>query len=265
MALKHYQNIVTSTTEQCCQLFFIFTGVGGQLLLMSPVEFLQKTDLAKRNFVIFKDPRQLGYRQGISAEISDLNALVDWQRQFLLDHPYIREVYCIGVSAGAIPAMISGHRLGVDTVWSFSARSPSARWREKYGSAQPAKVGVKPWLRDRLRNTAMRLRKLTNTPARESLVESMLDIEMMKDAADELSEHNGQTEYRLFYSSTNVTDIFVHNLLSACPGVTSFPITPPPDSPDRFRPGWDHMILPILNHKGELGRLFPPFGSVHFR
>lgn len=262
MALKHYQNIVTSTTEQCSQLFFVFTGVGGRLLLMSPFEFLQNSDLAKRNFVIFKDPRQLGYRQGISAEIPDLNSLYNWQQKFVLDHPFIQEVYCIGVSAGAIPAMIAGHRLGVNTVWSFSARSPSARWREKYGSARGPNIGVKPWLKEQLRNTAMRLRKLTNTAARERLVKSMIDVEMINDAVAELSAHNGKTEYRLYYANTNPTDIFVHKLMAECPGVTSLPISPPFDSPDRFRPGWDHMILPILNQQGELGQLFPPFASV---
>jgi hypothetical protein len=262
MTLKHHQNIVTSTTEQCSQLFFVFTGLGGRLLLMSPFEFLQQTGLAKRNFVIFKDPLQLGYRQGISAQIPNLDALHDWQREFIRERPYIRDVYCIGVSAGAIPAMISGHRLRVNTVWSFSARSPSRLWTKKYGSARPQNSGVKPWLRQKLKNASMRLRKMTNRPARERFDKSLIDVEFINDSAVELSQHNGKTEYRLLYADTNATDIFVHQLLAECPGVTSLPVSPPSDSPDRFRPGWDHMLLPILHQQGGLGQLFPPFAPV---
>jgi hypothetical protein len=262
MALKHYQNIVTSTTEHCSQLFFVFTGVGGRLLRMSPFEFLQETNLAKRNFVIFKDPRQFGYRQGISAEIPNLDAMHDWQRKFVLQRPHIRDVYCIGVSAGAIPAMLAGHRLRVNTVWSFSARSPSARWRKKYGNAHLQNSTVKPWLKEKLKDTAMQLRKLTNRPARERFDKSLIDLDFINDAVIDLSEHNRKTEYRLLYANTNPTDVFVHNLLANCPGVTPLPISPPSDCPDRFRPGWDHMILPILHRQGGLGQLFPAFAPV---
>ncbi len=260
MTLRNYQNIITCTRQECSQLFFIFTGVGGQLLRMSPFEFLQKTDLAKRNFVIFRDPHVAGYRRGISPEIPDLEALYGWQQQFILDHPHIGDVYCIGVSAGAIPAMTAGHRLGVKTVWSFSARTPSDRWRARHAGPRVQRTGLGTRFRERLKKGLIQIRTLTNTPARERFAISMIDRQMISEAATQLSCPNGRTEYRLYYAPSNPTDTYVHDCLADCPGVSSFPVQPPPDYPGRFQPAWDHMILPILNQQGRLGQLFPPGG-----
>lgn len=258
MALQNYQNIVTSTRKECSQLYFIFTGVGGQLLLMSPFEFLQKTDLATRNFVVFKDPHLAGYQRGLSRGIPDLESLYDWQRRFILEHPHISDVFCIGVSAGAIPAITAGHRLGAKTVWSFSARSPSDRWRTRYGGPQSQRTGIRPWLRGQLKKRAVQLRKLTNRTAQEKFAISMIDVELINKAAAQLGCSNGQTEYRLYYCPSNLTDAFVHSCLANCPAVSSHPVQPPSDYPDRFQPAWDHMILQILNQQGRLGQLFPP-------
>jgi hypothetical protein len=254
------RNIVVRHNRQCQQVFFIFTGVGGQLLRMSPLEFLRESGLTNRNIIVFRDPHVRGYRQGISEDIPDLPALYRWQREFCETHPHIREVYCVGVSAGAAPAILAGHHLEAKTVWSFSARSPSGRWRARNPGSHPARpAGRRQSARRQLQELAMRLRKISNTTARERYRPSMLDLQLIDDAAATISQHNDVTEYRLYYSSTNQTDARIHGRLAGCPGVQSFPVVPPPDSPGRFWPGWDHLVLQILREKGQLGELFPPF------
>ena len=262
MSIEANENIVIYTRKNCSQLFLIFTGMGGQMLLMSPFDFLRDSGLATRNLMIFRDPQQLGYIRGISDDIPSLDSLGDLLERFLANHPHIEEVYCIGVSAGAIAAMLLGHRLRARTVWSFSARSPSELWKQRYGSQSGREPTFKQKVKRRLRVANEKCRRLLNIEAKERLNESLIDVDSIRQAARDLMQPNGCSEYRLFYATSNPTDTFIHQQFVDCPGVVSFPVVPPNSYTDRYKPGWDHMILPILQSEGKLGELFPAFADA---
>lgn len=262
MALKKYGNIVASTRENCSQMFFIFTGAFQNVAGMSPLDFLQKTGLANRNFIVFRDPYRMAFRRGISDEVPDFPTLLGWQRQYLEGLPHVRDVYSLGVSAGAIPAMLSGHHLAARTVWSFGARPPIEQWAAEYDKQKAKDGSLGAFLQRCWQKFARRVRMLTKTPAKAPFRKNFLDVDLVKNAAEMLKNSNGKTEYRLYYIPSNLTDSFVHELLEDTPGAVSLPIEAPPDYPHMYDPGWDHLVLPVLKAKGELKDLFPPFASA---
>lgn len=229
------------------------------MLRMSPFEFLRQSGLASRNLILLRDPYQAGYRRGVSERISSMDQLGESLQHRLEDYPHVKEVYCVGVSAGAMPAMLIGHRLRAITVWSFSARSPSDLWTQRHGHGAAKKSRWSKKLKQRLASLAIRWRRFTNRTATEPFEPAMVDLDLVRRTAEQLAEHNGTTEYRLYYSTSNETDVRIHQLLADCPGVKSCPVDPPRDYPERFQPSWDHMILPILFAQGKLKDVFPAF------
>jgi len=262
MALKKYDNMVTSTRKNCSQMFFIFTGAFQNVAGMSPLDFLQQTGLANRNFIVFRDPYRVAFRRGISEEVSDFPALLAWQRRYLEDLPHVNELYCLGVSAGGIPAILSGHHHGAKTVWSFGARPPVEDWAAEYDRQKTSGASFGGRLQLYGKKLARRLRMLTKTPAKAPFRTGFVDTDLVKKAAEDLKSSNGKTEYRLYYMESNLTDTYVHGFLKDAPGALSLPIEAPPDYPHMYEPGWDHLVLPVLKAKGDLRDLFPPFASV---
>ena len=262
MVLKKYDNMVTSTRKNCSQMFFIYTGAFQNVAGMSPLDFLQQTGLANRNFIVFRDPYRVAFRRGISEEVNDFPALLDWQTQYLADLPHVKEIYCLGVSAGGIPAILSGHHHEAKTVWSFGARPPVEDWATEYDRQKTRGDTLLGRVQLYGKKLARKLRMLTKTPAKAPFRIGVVDTELIKRAAEDLKAANGKTEYRLYYIPSNLTDVYVHGFLKDSPGAVSMPIEPPPDYPHMYEPGWDHLVLPVLKAKGDLKDLFPPFASA---
>ena len=239
---KTLENIVAITRDDCTQLFFLFSGLMRTVGGMRPLGFLKKSQLDTRNVVMLIDPHRAGFRRGITDELCTLDAVVGWQREFLSTVPHVKQVYCIGVSAGCFAAIYSGHHLKADAVWSFSARAPA----EEYWGQESE---------DLLRIQAAR----RDDPDEDPLAHCMLDAEMITIIRDVLGVPNGVTKYHLYYAPTNMCDTLAHTLICDLPQTVSCPIIPPDDFPHNNGPNWDHKILPIIQHMGGLPDLFPPF------
>jgi hypothetical protein len=239
---EKYENIVAIKHEQCSQLFFLYSGLQRTIGGMRALGFLKKSGLEDRNVVMLIDPHKAGFRKGISDELQDMDDLVRWQREYRERQAHIKEVYCIGVSAGGYAAIYSGYHLKAQKVWSFAARSPAPQ----YWGEDPEVL---------LRDQAAR----EFDPDGDLLEHCMLDSEIITTVRDLLLVPNGVTEYNLYYAPSNYCDSLAHTLISDLPGTTSHPITAPDDYPYATGPNWDHKLLPIIQHMGGLPDLFPPF------
>ncbi len=113
-----HKNIQTRLNPECDQVFFIFTG-REQKMHISPLDFFKETKILNRNLVIFRHFDKKSYFNGIEGGIDSLKALIDWQKQFLKEHDWIKKIYTIGSSAGSMAAVLSGHYLKADAVWTF--------------------------------------------------------------------------------------------------------------------------------------------------
>ena len=242
---KTFDNIVAITREDCSQLFFLFSGLMRTVGGMRALGFLKKSQLDNRNVAMFIDTHKTGFRRGISDELRSLDDIVRWQRNFCKELPHVKEVYCIGVSAGSFAAIYSGYHLKADAVWSFGARSPA----EQYWGQDPEEL---------LRIQAMR----QDDPDEDPLAHCMLDADIITIVRDLLSVPNGKTKYHLYYAPTNWCDTLAHTLICDLPEMISCPIIPPDDYPHNNGPNWDHKLLPIIQHMGGLPELFPPFSGA---
>jgi hypothetical protein len=259
MSLTHKNNIVISSREECAQLFYIFTGLYQTVPGLSAMEFLQKTGLANRNFVIFRDPTGSGFKRGVSDEIPDFRSLLKWQHEHRKRLNHVRETYCIGVSAGGIPAIRSGHSLGAATVWCFGARPPSQMVTDRY-VARPGRRNSARRIRSRLRGVGRQFARWgARAPARSPLKKERIDIELIDQTVVELKSYNGATEYRLYYVPSNANDSYVHDRLIDCPGMASYPVQPSPRYQGVYRKHWDHLVLSVIKDNGDLADLFPVF------
>jgi hypothetical protein len=239
---EKFENIVAIKHEECSQLFFLYSGLQRTIGGMRALGFLKKSGLENRNVVMLIDPHKAGFRRGISDELQTLDDLVGWQREYLERQSHIKDVYCIGVSAGGYAAIYSGYHLKAQSVWAFAARSPAP----EYWGQDPEAL---------LRDQAAR----PFDPDGDLLEHCMLDSEIITTVRDLLSVPNGVTEYNLYYAPSNYCDSLAHTLISDLPGTTSYPITAPDDYPHATGPNWDHKLLPIIQHMGGLPDLFPPF------
>ncbi len=254
MSLDTEGNVVVRVRKACSQIFFVFTGAYQNVLGMGPMDFLNNTGLVDRNVVMLKDPHRLAFRLGISQEIPDLQTLICWQKDLISELSHIRHVYCLGVSAGGIPAILTGHALAAETVWSFSARPPLEVWGREYDKAQqPGNT-----LRKKLAKAVSTLRRVTKTPAGSPFDTSFVNMSMVEETVERLkTSANGKTQYRLYYVPSNRTDTHINGMLSQCPGAVLVPVEPSADYTHKYYPDWDHMVLPILNARGDLKSLFP--------
>lgn len=107
----------TLVRKHCRQLFFVFAGSGGQIM-MDPSGFLRASGLLRRNLVLLRDAAQARYRY--SRDVADLLGLVEWQRSKLAELDHVTEVHCLGASLAGYSALVSGHLLRADGVWAFA-------------------------------------------------------------------------------------------------------------------------------------------------
>jgi len=110
--------LVTMTNTECSNIFFIYTGVQGGMM-MNPLDFLQNSGLSNQNVVLLRDTSQTWFLNGCGDQISSSGELVAWLSGYLEGAVYIKHHYCMGSSMGAFPALVFGHMLKARAVWSF--------------------------------------------------------------------------------------------------------------------------------------------------
>lgn len=122
---NHGGNIACLNRENCAQLFFVYAGGLGMVEGMGPMAFLQQSGISDRNVAFVRDPNTHYFSKGVSDELPDLDAVLDWHQSHIDANPHIDEVYCVGNSFGGWSAMFFGYMLGVKKVW---ALSPAGTW-----------------------------------------------------------------------------------------------------------------------------------------
>jgi hypothetical protein len=250
-------NHVMHVRKNCSQLFFLYPGVKMDMAAMKPLEFIQASGLGNRNLVLFRDIFKIYMHRSENGDM--LRALRDVERSCRDRMPHVREVFCIGFSAGALPAIFGGCHVDADAVWCFGPRPPS-----RSGVPSGGRLRHMPrFVRRAIKNGRAAVRKLLNAPYHSRLDESRLDIDLINEVVGCLKSHQGKTQVRLFYAPSNEPDAFVTRRICVAPRTQAYAVEPPRDYPRRFRSmGWDHMIPPILKEKGQLATLFPPFVSA---
>jgi len=124
-ANNHGGNIACLTRENCSQIFFVYAGGAGMVEGMGPMAFLQKSGISDRNFAFVRDPHLVYFDKGVSDEIADLDAVIDWHHAHLAANPHVTEVYCLGNSFGGWAALFFGYMLAAKKVWSLA---PAGSW-----------------------------------------------------------------------------------------------------------------------------------------
>lgn len=109
--------------NDCAQLFMLFTGMRGQMM-MPPMTFIEQTKLVDRNLFMVRDLNECCYQRGVSKDLPDIPSFLNWQKMAVRAFPNVREVYCIGSSAGAYGALLVGHFLKVKQVFAFAPPVP---------------------------------------------------------------------------------------------------------------------------------------------
>jgi hypothetical protein len=101
------------------KLFYVYTGAAARLLV-DPLLFLRTTRLLQHNLVIFRDSQLAFYQRGLLPDLGTFEACLQWQRTFTTQLSHVRRVFCIGTSMGAYAALLFGHLLSAEEVWSFA-------------------------------------------------------------------------------------------------------------------------------------------------
>ena len=105
-----------------------FQGGRAHLVGGVPVpDFLEKTGIGAHTVLMLRDKNQRYYQAGVSAQVSTFDQLVSWIdgiRWLLQTLDGVQRVHCLGVSMGAVAALLAGHALGVRNVWAFSPALP---------------------------------------------------------------------------------------------------------------------------------------------
>ncbi len=109
-------------------LFLIFTGRAGRLM-MNPIEFFEKTSILGRNIVMFTDNARDNYQSGLSTDISTIRKTLEYISSICATFTDIKRIYCVGVSAGAPIAMLTGVHLNAKAVWAFGPPQTVMRCR----------------------------------------------------------------------------------------------------------------------------------------
>jgi hypothetical protein len=110
--------LVTLRNPESSNIFFIYSGFQGGLM-MNPMEFLEKSGLSTQNIVLLRDSSQTWFLNGVGEGIAHWSQLAAWQSGYLEAAAHVRNHYCLGSSMGAFSAIVFGHLLKAQAVWSF--------------------------------------------------------------------------------------------------------------------------------------------------
>lgn len=254
------------------QLFFLFVGVWEPLTIHT-LDFMRNAAIGDRNMVILKDPYGVHcYWRGLSDEYSSLDGIVRWQQEQLATRfPHVREVFCVGTSAGASAALHTACRLRARAAWSLAgrvARADVLQQRERVASelyqttlGRPALGLPTPEERAALEQAfgtpevrALRW-QLTGNPA------TVVAQEQVAALVDVVRGCNAGTDFHFYYATTNAIDRQFAETFRCCPRAALYPITPPPSdgSTDIVFRDPDHGIVAILHKMGRLGSVFSAY------
>lgn len=109
------------TRAHCAQMFFVYTGRANRRV--NVLDLIRKTGLADRNFVLIRDRYAANYTSGVSPELPDFDALLEWHEDHLARHPHVEDIYMVGPSSGGYGAMIFGYLLKARKVLALAPRT----------------------------------------------------------------------------------------------------------------------------------------------
>lgn len=127
------KGVVTLVRERSDQLFYVYAGAKGRLML-DPRKFFRKTRLFERNVAFLRDARPRFYLRGVPS-LDSFDALLDWQTALPQQLAHVRRRFCLGTSMGAYAAILFGHLLKVEQVWAFG---PPLTLLGRFQEAPPA-------------------------------------------------------------------------------------------------------------------------------
>jgi hypothetical protein len=175
--------------ENSSQLYYIFHGMAGGLGIQ-PLTVLRETGLLRTNLVLLKDYYRFFYQAGLSAEITDNDAIIARLRRCREELPHVRQTYCSGPSSGGYAAILFGHYLQVDVVYAFAP---------------------------------VTLINLDDLKRFGGSKEIWRITEEHRDLAKLLAKPNGRTRYKIFYCDGNVRDRTYAEHIRGSPGVELCP------------------------------------------
>lgn len=129
--------------ESARTLGVCFTGQAQRMMSPLPV-FLQHFSAATEDVVVVNYPRGRGFRYGLQGIADSFEGLIDALGR-LLPMARFDKVVAIGVSGGALPAIVAAQRLGFESVAAFGAGAPDdPRWIEALGFSLEALLKPAP-------------------------------------------------------------------------------------------------------------------------
>jgi hypothetical protein len=204
---KAQATCVIRLRPDCKQLLFLYQGGAGRFY-MSPLRFLRLSGAKQRSLVMFRDPRANYYHGEIHPGRRGIDQTIESQRQIRDECTQANQLYCSGTSMGAYAALLFGHYLKADVVHAFGAKT------------------------------------LVN---RENVHPRIVIPDEHEDLSRLLSNWNGHTRYKLYYSDGYQPDCVEAQRLANCPGVELIPL-----------PGVEHNVFKDVDTRKLLGSLFPP-------
>ncbi|MEM1112375.1 MAG: hypothetical protein AAGI11_10750 [Pseudomonadota bacterium] len=198
---------VTRIVPGSDQMIFLYQGKIGQLFL-EPLDFVKLSGARSHNVTMFRDRLASFYHGRLNGRWKNIEATLEGQRQLLSEHSHVTALHCAGTSQGGYAAILFGHHLKARTVHAFAPQT------EIISLVTPASLKFFP--------------------------------EPHQDLSRLLSEHNGITEYHLYYAEGNDIDTAHANRIAHCPGVSLHPL-----------PGSSHSPFTHVEPADVLAGLFP--------
>jgi len=198
---------ISRLVEMSNQMVFLYQGVQGQLFL-PPLDFIRLSGAASRNIAMFRDFSRSYFHGPIHPDWPDIDTTIANQRKILADCGRPMELFCVGTSSGAYCAMLFGHYLQADIVYAFGAQTV-----------------VEPKI---LNGTVIDM-----PPAHQ-------DLALL------LSDWNGRTRYKMYYSRDCEPDRVAAERIAHCPGVELIPLR-----------GSNHNPFMEIDYAELLAGLFP--------
>lgn len=110
-----------------------------------PREFARATGVDAHNLLVLRDLRARFYVDGVSPEVDDFAALMQWLRGFIAAAKAggsVRHVHTLGTSMGAYAALRAAHALKAETAWAFGPAQPKPGLGPPIAEAMPAPNGA---------------------------------------------------------------------------------------------------------------------------
>jgi hypothetical protein len=250
------------------RLAIIFSGIGQRMNGVAPLEFLKASGLEEINFIVLRDRRRTGFVFGCTPRIPDFDALLAWLDAAIASFPHVNDLFCVGVSSGALPSMVAAEHLHARCSLVFGPRLQALREvaamfgphdkavtdnQALFETGADITSGPTDKARHALWRARERVRILLHRPAREWTAAPILRAAVRDSAAlmARVGVHCG-TVHHLFYVRSNRRDRESTRLLAADrPNVIVHALRPPAAYPTE-RPRWDHDVVPLLIAAGTL-------------